>query len=268
MAKEKKELLQLALDAVDLSRKIILSYYNESLTVETKLDHTPVTIADRKAEEEMRRMLASRDAGFGFIGEEFGRERSRNGITWIMDPIDGTKSFIRKVPLFGTLLAGFQNGAAEVGVIDLPALGSRIWALRGEGVWLDGDPIRVSNIDSFAEGCLLTGTVNTFEQSGLGEKFHKLRQQFGLYRGWGDCFGYFQVACGRAEAMIDPIVSIWDVAPLELIFSEAGGAFSDLSGTTQMLKSVDDESLELSPVQKSSVACNAHLHKRIVNAFQ
>ena len=268
MNREKQDLLQLAQQATDLSRKTILNYYERDLSVEIKLDNTPVTIADRKAEEEMRHWLRSRDPGFGFIGEEFGREKSKNGITWVMDPIDGTKSFIRRVPLFGTLLAGFRNGRAEVGVIDLPALNSRIWATRGGGAFLNGKAIRVSSVEDPAQGCLLTGTVNTFEQAGLGENFHNLRRKFGLYRGWGDCFGYFQVACGRADAMIDPIVSVWDVAPLELIFSEAGGRFSDLKGSLEMLDSIENEDLPITSDNCTSLASNGVLHQEILDTFR
>ncbi len=260
------DLLRLAQGAADAARAEILRHWRSSLQVEFKADNTPVTVADRNAEETIRAYLRGRDSGFGFVGEEFGREKGKNGVVWVMDPIDGTKSFVRRVPLFGTLLACFRDGRPVVGLIDLPALGRRVWASAGAGAFVDGEPARVSSVDDPAKGCLLSGTVNTFETAGLGEEFHSLRRQFGLYRGWGDCFGYFQVACGQAEAMVDPVVSIWDVAPFAVLFQEAGGRFSDLKGSLRMLETVDSDA-PLSSDDCTAVATNGLLHDRVLEAF-
>lgn len=260
------DLLTLALGAADEARAEILRHWKGHLQVEFKADNTPVTAADKGAEEKIRAFLRARDPSFGFVGEEFGREKGKNGIVWVMDPIDGTKSFVRQVPLFGTLLAAFRDGKPVVGLIDLPALGRRVWASRGAGAFLDGERVSVSKTADPAQGCLLAGTVNTFETAGLGKQFHALRREFGLYRGWGDCFGYFQVACGFAEAMIDPVVSIWDVAPFEVLFSEAGGRFSDLKGTLNMLETVDSDA-PLKSDDCTACASNGLVHDRILAAF-
>ena len=262
----RSDLLQLAQGAADVARAEILRHWKSHVQVEFKADITPVTAADKGAEEKIRAFLRGRDSGFGFVGEEFGREKGKNGIAWVMDPIDGTKSFVRQVPLFGTLLACFADGEPVVGLIDLPALGRRVWAVRGGGAFLDGERVRVSQVADPARGCLLSGTVNTFETAGLGERFHSLRREFGLYRGWGDCFGYFQVACGFAEAMVDPVVSIWDVAPFPVLFAEAGGRFSDLKGTLRMLETVDSD-LPLKSDDLTAVASNGLVHDRILRAF-
>ncbi len=261
------ELLTLAHQCCARSREIILRYYDSGVQVDWKADASPVTIADKRAEEEMRSWLRDRDTGFGFVGEEYGREAGSNGITWVMDPIDGTKAFIRGVPLFGTILAAFQGGQAVVGMIDLPALDRRLWAVRGGGAWVDGKQVRVSGVSALSQGHLLTGTVNTFDQVGLGDSFTRLRSACGLHRGWGDCFGYFQVACGKADAMVDPVVSIWDVAPMELLFSEAGGRFTDLHGSLGMMALAEDHSRPLKADDCTAVASNGLLHAEILSYF-
>jgi len=226
-----KDLLSLVLQAGSIAQNEILGHWKTSLSVEWKADATPVTIADKKAEELVRNFAQKETPEFGFIGEEFGGEKPEAEYQWVLDPIDGTKSFIYGVPLFGTLIAILRKGTPIAGLIQLPALNSKMWATEGGGAFADdGRAVRVSDTPQLKNSLVLSGTINTIESKGYGEWFANLRKNAKLYRGWGDCFGYYQVACGKAEIMIDPVVSLWDIAPYPLIFAEAGGAFSTLKG--------------------------------------
>lgn len=231
---ELNNLLEIALKASALAEEVILKYYGNAPEISLKEDHTPVTIADQKAEEVMRSFLERETPSCGFVGEEFGIENESAKYQWIMDPIDGTKSFVHEVPLFGTLLALFIDGKPAVGLIRLPALKTCLWASVGGGAFVDGRSARCSSKTQLNESLVLSGTLNTMEDRGLGESFKTLRRRSLLHRGWGDCYGYYLVATGRAEVMVDPVVSLWDIAPLPVIFSEAGGVFSTISGEREL----------------------------------
>jgi len=226
-----KDLLSLVLQAGSIAQNEILKHWKTTLSVEWKADATPVTIADKKTEELVRNFAQKETPEFGFIGEEFGGEKPEAEYQWVLDPIDGTKSFIYGVPLFGTLIAILKKGTPIAGLIQLPALNSKVWATDGGGAFADdGIAIKVSDTGELKNSLVLSGTINTIESKGYGEWFEGIRKNAKLYRGWGDCFGYYQVACGKAEIMMDPVVSLWDIAPYPLIFAEAGGAFSTLKG--------------------------------------
>ncbi len=227
------DLLKIAERAAKNAERVILSHFESDLSVEWKPDNTPVTVADRGAEEELRKVFLSETPDFGLIGEEFGIEKPDAEYKWIFDPIDGTKSFIRGVPLFGTLIGLYRRDEPLVGIIHLPALRHTLVAGKGLGAFVDGKRAHVSNV-KISEGLALSGTVNTFESEGRAEFFERYRKSAALYRGWGDCYGYFLVATGRAEAMVDPVVSLWDIAAFPAIFSEAGGKFSTLDGETRL----------------------------------
>lgn len=231
---ELKNLLDIALQATALAEEQILKYYRTSIQVSLKPDRTPVTIADKKAEEVMRSFLEKEMDDIGFIGEEFGLQNNQAKYQWIMDPIDGTKAFIHGVPLFGTLLALYENGQPCLGIIRLPALKSCLWASAGGGAFADGHQVHCSLVPTIDESFVLAGTINTMEDKGYGNSFKALRHQAKLYRGWGDCYGYYLVATGQAEIMVDPVVSLWDIAPLPVIFKEAGGVFSTISGNQEL----------------------------------
>lgn len=232
---EIQNILRIALEASKRAESVILNYYNHGVSVEWKPDKTPVTIADQKAEETAREFLLKEMPGAGFIGEEHKPENPDAQYQWIMDPIDGTKSFIHGVPLFGTLLALYRKRTPLVGLIRLPALKTCLWASLGGGAFADGIKVSCSSVSKMSEALVLSGTLNTMEDKGFGDAFTRLRRSSGLYRGWGDCYGYYLVATGKAEIMVDPVVSLWDIAPLPLIMSEAGGTFSTLSGKTELL---------------------------------
>jgi len=233
MSSEIHDLLQIGLKAVDLAKGEILKFYGTKITVDWKPDQTPVTIADRNAEDIVRTFLDKETPQFGFLGEESGRARQEAEYHWVLDPIDGTKSFVRGVPLFGTILALYRKDEPIVGLIGLPALHSVLHASSGGGAWVDGSRAQVSTVDRLDNATVLSGTVNTMEARGFGDGFANLRRSSQLYRGWGDCYGYYLVACGRAEVMVDPVVSIWDVAAMPIIFQEAGGRFSEINGNTR-----------------------------------
>jgi len=226
-----KDLLSLVLQAGNMAQIEILKHWKTTLKIEWKADATPVTIADKKTEELVRNFAQKETPEFGFIGEEFGQENPEAEYQWVLDPIDGTKSFIYGVPLFGTLIAILRKGIPIAGLIQLPALNSKVWATEGGGAFADdGRAVKVSDTPELKNSLVLSGTINTIESKGYGEWFAVIRKNAKLYRGWGDCFGYYQVACGKAEIMMDPVVSLWDIAPYPLIFAEAGGAFSTLKG--------------------------------------
>jgi histidinol-phosphatase len=249
-----REETELALRMAAEARHIILGYFQTGLQVETKSDNSPVTIADRKSEEALRALMEKHTPGYGIIGEEFGTQAGQADREWVIDPIDGTKAFIHGVPLFGTLLALLEKGRPVVGVLALPALGHVLHASLGGGAWLDGKPCRVSSIDSIEESLLLDGSACTMERLGHGPAWTALRTRAKLHRGWGDCYGHFLVATGRAEAMVDPIVSIWDVAPMGIILPEAGGRFTAFSGRDAI-------------TENSGISSNGRIHPEILRAM-
>ena len=266
---ELQNLEEIAKQGLSLAREYILSHFqNHNLSVEWKADATPVTIADKGAEEKMREFFSKELPGCGFVGEEFGFTdgSGENGdLFWIMDPIDGTKSFIHGVPLFGTLLSlqrktGENSSESLFGAIDMCALNSQISALKGQGAFLDGKKIEVSSTQALDSSLVLSGTLNTMEDLGYGEQFKNLRHSSRLYRGWGDCYGYYLVATGRAEVMVDPVVSSWDIAPMSLIFEESGGKFSTIRGEEELFFLSGD----MTPDKYTGVASNGILHPEVL----
>jgi len=229
-----KDRLLFAYDAAAAAGRVTLEYFGrQDLEVERKADLTPVTAADRAAETELRRLIAAAYPHDAVLGEEFGETAGESGYRWILDPIDGTKSFVQGVPLYGTLVAVEQGGRGVVGVIHLPALNETVYAARGLGAhWVRGSddprPARVSTVRTLAQGLFLTTSVAPY-----GERrpvYDALVNATRLSRGWGDCYGYALVATGRAEVMVDPAMAIWDAAALQPVLEEAGGTFTDWKG--------------------------------------
>lgn len=220
-------LADLAEIAVDLARRageLTLEYYHGGVETEHKADGTPVTAADRGAEALLRREIRSRFPDDGLVGEEHGTEPGTSGRTWILDPIDGTKSFVRGVPLWGVLIGLEIDGEAALGVIHLPALSETVVAWRGGGCWWNGRPARVSGVAELGSSLV---NLSDFPED---DALDPVLAAAGLQRTWGDCYGYVLVATGRAEVMIDPVVNVWDVAAVQPIIEEAGGRFTDLRG--------------------------------------
>ena len=259
VAPENLELLKIALKTAELAEENILKFYQNDVGVEWKADKTPVTIADKGTEELARKFWAKETPGFGVIGEEFGIESPDAEFQWVIDPIDGTKSFIHGVPLFGTLIALYHKNVPIASVIRLPAMKSAVWAVNGGGAFLDGREVHASKVSQLSDALVLSGTVNTMEDKGFGEGFTKLRRSARLHRGWGDCYGYYLVAAGRAEIMVDPIVSLWDIAPFPLLMKEAGGKFSTIDGKMELF---DASGKPTAPIYEgfTSIASNGLLH--------
>lgn len=218
--------------AAEMARQagaLTLNWFRRAtLEVDAKQDGSPVTEADRAAESFLRAQLADRHPADGIVGEEHGVAPGRNGKTWFIDPIDGTESFIRRIPLYATLLAMRDEHGMAVGVINLPALGHTVAAGRGRGCFRDGSPVRVSDCSEM-EGAMFTTTGFDLLR---GEVAERLRRSPVKIRGWGDAYGYSLVATGMAEAMYDPIAAPWDLAPMAVIIPEAGGTFTDRNGVS------------------------------------
>ncbi len=228
--------LQKAQDFASQAGAVTLRYYcQDNYSVELKHDQSPVTVADRQAEELLRERIAAAFPEDAILGEEFPERPGTSGYRWILDPIDGTKSFISGVPLYGTLIGVEFESRSVAGVIYIPALDEMISAAVGQGAWyVRGSsaprPARVSAKTTLSEGLFLTSEVKTFDRVGRRKAYERLEAASRLTRTWGDCYGYLLVAVGRAEAMVDPVMNVWDCAALQPILEEAGGTFTDWKG--------------------------------------
>ena len=220
------------------------------LEVERKGDGTPVTAADRAAEAHVRAAVAEGYPDDGVLGEEEAERFGTSGRRWIVDPIDGTKAFARGVPLYTTLLAVEDEHGLAAGVIVVPALDEVVWAGRGRGCWHDGAPARVSATATVEDAYLTTSGYSHWPEDML----LAVRRSGMQMRTWGDGYGYALVATGRVEAMVDPEVSVWDLAPLPVIISEAGGRFSTLDGRDDLWGG-------------SGVATNGRIHQELLSAI-
>jgi histidinol-phosphatase len=189
-----------------------------------------VSEADRAVEIAIRDRLRADRPGDAIVGEEFGTEGDA-GRRWIVDPIDGTKSFVRGVPIWATLIALEVDSVMTVGVASAPALGRRWWAAKGAGAFADGEPIRVSQVTEVSDALLCYTSSSTFDAYGLGDQFRALAKTCWAARGFADFWGHVLVAEGSADIAVEPVMNLWDNAPLQVIVEEAGGRFTDLGGT-------------------------------------
>jgi len=219
--------------AAELARitgTVALRHYRTNLTVETKADGSPVTVADRAAETAARAWVQSRFPQDGVLGEELGEERPGAVRRWIIDPIDGTKSFVRGAPLWGSLVALCEGERVLAGAAYFPAVDELVAAAPGAGCWWNGSRCRVSSVASLAEATVLTTDERFPERPERATEWRALARAASVSRTWGDCFGYLLVATGRAEVMCDGAMSVWDAAALQPIIEEAGGVFTDWLG--------------------------------------
>ena len=236
--------LALALELADVADAITLERFRAAdLVVETKPDLTPVTEADRAVEEAIRERLARERPHDAIVGEEFG-ETAGAARRWIVDPIDGTKNYVRGIPVWATLIA-LQGEAA---VVSAPALHRRWWAGRSSGAFADGHPIHVSAVGELGDAQLLWSGIEDWEAIGRGDAVLDLARRCWRSRGLGDFWQYMLVAEGAAEIALDPEVSLWDLAAPQLIVEGAGGRFTDLSGVSR-------------PDGGSGIATNGLLHQ-------
>jgi histidinol-phosphatase len=216
--------------AADAGQFALGHFRAAGLAVEAKVDGSPVTIADRGAEEVLRRTIMATFASDGILGEELGETSGTSGRRWIIDPIDGTQSFIRGVPLWGVLVGLEDRGECVLGVLALPALGETLWAVRGQGAFVNGTPARVSET-MLADATILTSDASPAHFGDKHAGFTRLLARTARHRGWGDCYGYALVATGRAEIMLDPLMNPWDAAAVKPIIEEAGGVFCAWDGS-------------------------------------
>jgi histidinol phosphatase-like enzyme (inositol monophosphatase family) len=220
--------------AAELARitgTVALRHYRTNLTVETKADGSPVTVADRAAETAARAWVQSRFPQDGILGEELGEERPGAPRRWIIDPIDGTKAFVRGTPLWGSLVALCEGERVLAGAAYFPAVDELVAAAPGAGCWWNGSRGRVSTVGTLADATVLTTDERFPENPECAPGWRSLARAASVSRTWGDCFGYLLVATGRAEVMCDGTMSVWDAAALQPIIEEAGGVFTDWRGT-------------------------------------
>lgn len=227
-----KTLLNVALEAAYAGGTRTLAYFNAghgSAGIEHKSDDTPVTIADREAELVIRSVIQKHCPSHAILGEEHGLSAGDKRFTWVVDPIDGTKSFIHGVPLYGAVVGCLIDDQPLVGAVYLPALNELYGAAQGMGATVNGRACRVSGVSELKDATLLAGSIT--RATDRSDAYMKLAHQVKLNRGWGDVFGYMLVASGRAEIMLDPRISVWDIAGVAPIIREAGGWCGDWKGT-------------------------------------
>jgi len=218
--------VRVAREAGDITRR----YFRKSLAVERKTDGSPVTAADREAERFIRESIQNAFPDDGILGEEEDERPGTSDRRWIIDPLDGTYSFVHGVPLFGVLIAAEVAAEPVLGVANLPALDELVYAARGLGCFWNGAPARVSATQTLSEALLLATDFGMCEQYGFGPAAAALQRKASARRTWGDCYGHILVATGRADVMLDPVMNVWDCAALLPIVEEAGGTFTDWQG--------------------------------------
>ncbi len=208
----------------------IMKSFRSGIAVELKADRSPVTLADRKAEEYLRKQIAREFSDHGIIGEEFGEEGAGREWVWTVDPIDGTRSFIQGLPLFATLISLLHQGEPVMGIICLPALQETAWAVKGKGAFCEEKRLRVSSHETLQEATLGIADVYCFRKTKRLSLVQKLHQRTELVRTYPDAFGHLMAIRGAVDAMVDPLAYIWDYAPCKILAEEAGGAFANFSG--------------------------------------
>jgi histidinol-phosphatase len=222
--------LDFATDLAYRAGRITLGYYNIGIHPDFKPDDTPVTAADRAAEQFIRGEIEKKYPSHAILGEEFGMSERNNMFRWIIDPIDGTKSFMRGVPLYAVLIGLEIEGEVRVGACYAPALDEMLAAADGEGCWWNGRQAHVSEVAALDQAFVCYTNTRNMRKHGRGEAWARIDESAFAARGWSDAYGYMLVATGRAEAMLDPIMNIWDCGPFPPIFREAGGYFGSWDG--------------------------------------
>ncbi len=251
-----QSLLDVALEAAWQAGKIALQYFQtDAFDVETKSDLSPVTIADKKAEERIISIINRHFPNHAIIGEESGEHAGTSGTKWIIDPIDGTKSFVQGVPLYGLMIGVEVDGEIVAGVVNMPGLDEMYYASLGNGCFWNGRKAHVSMVKDLSDAVIVVRDERRLRQlPDVHERYHDLCERTKFQRTWGDCYGHLLVATGRAEACLDPEMNLWDNAPLKIILEEAGGLFTDWQGNRTIYG-------------KSAVTSNGILHSQLVKTF-
>lgn len=247
--------LTTALDAARAAAEVIRRYYQRNLDVIIKADKSPVTQADVETEKVIHAIISERFPAHGFYGEETGQSAMDAEYLWLVDPIDGTKAFVREYPFFSTQIALMHRGKLIVGVSSAPVYGELAWAEAGQGAWLNDKPIKVSDIDSVEAGAISASNLKTLASGERWGRFGQLVARAHRIRGYGDFLHYHLLAAGKIDVVIESDVNILDIAALSVIVEAAGGKFTDLDGRALTLDTT------------SVLASNAKLHSTVLKAL-
>jgi histidinol-phosphatase len=247
-----QDLIDFLIETAYLAGRKTLAHYQTGVQADYKADRTPVTLADKQAEELIRSRIERKYPGHAILGEEFGTKEDQGAThRWIIDPIDGTKSFLRGIPLYAVLIGLEIEGRAVAGAAYFPALDEMLYAADGTGCWWNGRRARVSEVSNL-DGAWITCTDPAgFERHGKGEAWQRMLRAGYVHGGWSDAYGYLLVATGRAEVMMDPVMEAWDCGPFVPILREAGGYFGDWKGNETIYG-------------REGLATNAHLKQPVI----
>lgn len=252
---QKSKYLETALTAVKKAEEIILHYYSQNLKPDFKSDHTPVTKADKEAEKVIIETIKSQFPDHGFLGEESGFYHEKSEFVWIIDPLDGTKNFVRKIPLVATEIALMQNNELILGISNAPLFHELMYAEKGQGAYMNAKKMNVSKVDNLNQAFLSYGNLRYFKESNLHNNVLSLVDKVQQSRGFGDFWPHHLIARGAIEIMIDAKTKIWDNAALKVIIEEAGGLITDIKG-----QPVDINTTTI-------IATNKILHKEVLKFF-
>jgi len=225
-----EELLERAIKFATEAGNHTLKYFRKNVDVTFKGDASPVTIADQEAEQHLRKNIMQYFPDHGILGEEYGAHQPKSDIQWILDPIDGTQSFIHGIPLYTTLVGILVKGQPIIGIVYAPAMNELLEAGIGLGARLNGSTTSVRPCKQISDASVLTTDLNNIRKYDFETAHNAIMRECRVHRTWGDAYGHLMVATGRADLMIDPILNLWDAAPLTPILKEAGGIFMDRSG--------------------------------------
>jgi histidinol-phosphatase len=253
---EPSQELKAALDAAHAAAEVIRGFYQRNVKIEVKADKTPVTEADVRSEEAIRDLLMKRFPSYGFYGEETGKSAMNAESVWLVDPIDGTKSFVRECPFFSTQIALLRGGRFVLGVSMAPAYNELAWAERGGGAFLNGQPIHVGKVPALEAAIVSTGNLKTLAASPSWARFGSLIGGINRIRGYGDFVHYHLLARGALDVVLESDVNILDIAALTVIIEEAGGKFTDLTGAPIGLATTH------------VLATNGLLHEAVLNTIR
>jgi len=251
--RNKSKFLEIAIEAAKKAEEIILEYYKDNLRTDIKSDLSPVTKADVEAEEKIIAIIKNQFPSHGFLGEESVKNIEKKDYLWIIDPIDGTKNYLRKIPLFATQIALMKRGKLILGVSNAPLLKEMLYAEKGNGAYFNDSKIQVSPIKELDKSYMLFGGIEYFKKHGLLENLISLIENTRGHRGIGDFWSYHLLAQGKVDIMMEAQTKIWDIAALKVIVEEAGGKVTDMKGN------------EVDLDTSSILATNEKLHQEVLN---